>query len=67
MNLEPHLQRVIDEETDLSNKIKKLEEFLLTDTWRSLPIEEQCRLNVQLIFMRGYSDCLCQRIAVWDK
>jgi hypothetical protein len=58
----PHQQRVVAEREELMHKIDKLTEFLKGDTFKSLPADEQDRLNRQLAVMGQYSNVLAERI-----
>ena len=58
----PHQQRVVAEREELVHKIDKLTEFLKGDTFKSLPADEQDRLNRQLAIMEQYSNVLAERI-----
>ena len=61
--MKPHEQRVVDEKSELDNKIGKLCDFIgWSKIYKSLPESEQSRLTVQLHYMQGYSDILYQRI-----
>lgn len=65
--IQPHQQRVIDEQSALDEKIDKLHVFFETDTCASLPADEQLRLNRQYGAMIEYSKILGERIAVFPK
>lgn len=60
--LEPHQQRVIEEISELIEKINNLSSFLKTDLAASLPLVEQRALNRQLAYMALYADVLNERI-----
>lgn len=61
----PHQMRVVDEKTDLDNRLSKLKTFCLTPLFQSLPTEEKQRLTEQEMHMRNYSDVLGRRIAAF--
>ncbi len=66
-NLEPHQQRVVDERTELNDKIDKLNAFIQsgikTDSiYSNLPEEDQNLLIEQSDLMMKYSDVLLKRI-----
>ena len=61
----PHEQRVIDEHSDLTEKLNKLRTFFNTPIFRSLAEAEQMRLRAQAGFMAGYQDMLRERISVF--
>lgn len=59
----PHQQRVVDEKSDLDEKIAKLHAFIEgNDFFRTLPSDEQERLRQQRLAMTVYSDILGERI-----
>ena len=58
-------QRVINEADELCARIGKLDGFLVTDLFRSLPEEEQERLWRQRAYMMGYGAVLHERIAAF--
>lgn len=49
--MQPHQQRVVDEKAHESEKTDKLEAFLHTQTYATLPAEEQARLSRQYLIM----------------
>lgn len=59
----PFQERVVNEHRDLADKLYRLDNFLLTDTFKALPQDEQFRLCEQRECMRRYSDVLQARIA----
>ena len=59
-------QRVVDEHTDLENKIEKLDTFLESDLFDSVSPEEQHLLVQQLYVMELYSDILSSRIKAFE-
>lgn len=59
--------RVIEENDDLKNRIKKLEEFIISPIYLNLSLKSQNLLFRQLFFMREYSGVLSQRILLDDK
>lgn len=60
--LAPHQARVVDEKTDLDEKLSKLQGFFATDLFKSLPDEGRDLLVTQLGLMQAYSEVLAQRI-----
>lgn len=65
--LQPHQMRVVDEKTELDDKLSKLKTFCLTPLFQSLPTEEKQRLTEQEGYMRNYSDVLGRRIAAFPR
>ena len=63
-NLQPHQQRVVDEKTELDEKLNKLRAFCSQNggIFDSLPTEEKQRLTEQEGHMAAYSDVLRRRI-----
>lgn len=61
--LQPHQQRVVDEQIELNGKIDKLTVFLDKDNLRDMiDVAEEQRLEFQLSTMRTYSLILGARI-----
>ena len=59
----PHQQRVIDEATELKDKIQKLNDFIRNnDFFKTLEMDEQLRMIKQLAFMQCYFNVLDERI-----
>lgn len=64
--MKPHQQRVVDEKTELDAKRIKLEAFINNGDgaiFKALDVNEQDRLNRQLIAMNDYFLVLGERIA----
>jgi hypothetical protein len=61
--MQPHQQRVVDEQLELGSKLQKLLEFLDTDIYRSLTLQERNLLTLQSMAMLTYDEVLLQRIA----
>ena len=55
--------RVVEERKQLSEKLEKLEQFLLGNAYLNLPGAEQNRLVRQTLIMVDYRDVLDERIA----
>jgi hypothetical protein len=62
-SLEPHQQRMIDEFSELSQRLTNLRRFFDTPHFKDLPEAERVRMKAQELFMAGYEDILSQRIA----
>ena len=58
----PHQQRVVDEKTELDEKLTKLKAFFGTDIFKGVNEAEQARLQKQADIMQSYSDILGERI-----
>lgn len=67
MKLHPYQQRVIQEKSDLDDKLSKLDAFVRTDLFVSLSAEERRRLYRQLSLMEQYSSILGERIAAFSE
>ncbi len=59
---QPFQQRVVNEKTELDEKLSSLSLFLVTPTYESLPPNERIRLGRQREVMTTYSDILGERI-----
>src|SRR5271154_3449512 len=61
--MRPHQQRVVDEKTELVTKIDKLKAFIMESLiFKTLPADEQKRLNRQYDAMVEYANILKARI-----
>lgn len=59
----PHEQRVVEEANELLDKAEKLSAFIASNPiFAKLPKEEQCRLKLQLVTMKGYYSVLAERV-----
>lgn len=63
--MQPHQERVIAEKKELDERGDKLEQFILSDKFNSLPKAEQERMHWQLDVMGQYSEVLGERIAAF--
>lgn len=61
----PHQQRVLIEYVELGDKLNKLNGFIETDLFKSLPLAEQERMTVQRGAMGEYHGVLADRIAAF--
>ena len=61
----PHQERVVNEKTQLDERLEKLKAFSLTPVFDNLPSDEKSRLTEQEGYMRSYSDVLGRRIAAF--
>ncbi len=61
----PHQERVVQEKKELDEKLAKLDAFGRTDFYKTLPDDEQGRLNRQHSVMEEYSRILGERIAAF--
>lgn len=65
--LKPHQQRVIDEKSELDERLRKLNEFIdSSPVFDTLDQAEQDRLNEQAFHMENYSKVLGERIAAFE-
>jgi hypothetical protein len=60
--MQPHQERVVEEEKALSEKLNKLGEFIHGSVFSSLPAEDQTLLQEQDDHMRAYAHVLRKRI-----
>lgn len=65
MIYQPHQQRVIDEKRELDERLEKLCLFSNGNTFLTLPIMEQERMNTQRHLMCMLSAVLGERIAAF--
>ncbi len=60
-------ERVIAERKELYEKCEKLNAFIPGPIFKSLPVDEQVRLRMQLLVMNQYAAILAERIAEFYK
>jgi hypothetical protein len=65
--MKPHQKRVVDEKTALDEKLNKLKEFLVSDIFDGLTMQEQELLKIQSSYMQSYSDILAERIHYFNR
>lgn len=63
--LEPHQQRVVDEASELIDKIEKLNTFTHGEVFKKLTAHEINLLEQQLLLMKQYHWILRQRIRLF--
>lgn len=61
--MENYQKRVVQEKTDLDERIEKLTDFISTQTYFDLKTRERNIMVLQLYYMRLYSSVLGERIA----
>ena len=66
-NIQPHQQRVIDERSELDDKLERLHKFFMCATFEILDEEEKLRLKKQASIMREYLSILDERILAFNK
>lgn len=64
-DLLPHQQRVVDEKSELDEKLGKLTAFFPSAIFAGLDGAERERLQRQAVHMAAYSDVLGERIAAF--
>ena len=64
--MKDYQQRVVNEKNGLDEKLVKLNEFLPSETFKSLAPDERTRLIKQQSIMQEYSIILGERISVFD-
>ena len=62
--MQPHVQRMITERTELSTKCDALLVFLSGEVFNSLPKEKKDLMHEQYAAMREYLDVLDKRISL---
>ena len=60
--MRPHQERVIEEAEQLLDRITKLRNFIVTNTFDLLHIDERNRLHAQVAAMTDYHNILRERI-----
>jgi hypothetical protein len=66
--LQPHQQRVVEERSDLAQRLERLRAFLRSDTCAQLVHEdERGRLVRQSVYMASYLQVLDERIAAFPR
>lgn len=63
--MQAYQQIVVDEKRELDERGDKLDQFILSDRFGTLPAAEQERLRRQLEIMGKYSEVLGERIAAF--
>lgn len=64
MELTDFQQRVVNERKELYEKCEKLNAFIAgSPIYKTLPVDEQVRLRMQLLVMNQYAAILAERIA----
>jgi hypothetical protein len=66
MNLQPHQQRVVDEQRELAVLIDELTASNTSDAFKVLPEAERSRRARQLYHMEQYDRALLERIVAFD-
>lgn len=62
----PHQERVVRELADLTEKIDKLNEFIIfNEKFFEFPLAEQRLLLAQVKAMEVYGGLLCDRLSLW--
>ncbi len=61
--LQPHQQRMLEEHSELSQRLSNLRHFFDNPYFKDLSEAEQVRIQAQELFMSGYEEILSQRIA----
>lgn len=56
--------RLIDEKQQLDEKITKLSNFQSSESFQTIPVQQQTLLNIQVLAMATYSQVLTERIAL---
>jgi hypothetical protein len=60
--MQPHEQRVIEEQKELQEKLIKLDGFMGSHAFTVLETEDQKLLILQREYMANYNEVLCARI-----
>jgi hypothetical protein len=65
--VQPHQQRVIEEQKELTEKLVKLSAFLGTAVFSKLPEAEKLRMRRQFMIMQLYEQVLQERLEAFQK
>jgi hypothetical protein len=65
MNFQPHQKRVVDEELELTQRLRSLNEFIGSQQYLALDPVERSLLREQSDAMTQYQSCLCRRMGHW--
>ncbi len=63
--MQAYQERVVSEKRELDERGDKLDQFILSDRFGTLPAAEQERMKRQLEIMGKYSEVLGERIAAF--
>lgn len=63
--MEEHVKRLVVERDELSDKLKKLSEFMKSDTFKKLDEDDKMILKIQKDSMKTYKQALGLRI-YWE-
>lgn len=63
--MEEHVKRLVVERDELSDKLKKLSEFMKSDTFKKLDEDDKMILKIQKDSMKTYKRALSLRI-YWE-
>jgi len=61
-NMSTFKERLIDEQTQLNDKIEKLDSFISNENFNKIDKVQQSLLSVQLSSMKTYYECLKERL-----
>jgi len=56
------IQRLVEEQTELKEKIIKLEDFMFGENFSKIDPQQQKLLKIQIFCMKGYHEVLMQRL-----
>lgn len=62
----PYQQRAVKELTKLKDRVERLEKFVMSDKFDTLPKHEKILLRRQLTAMRDYAEALEERIKMFS-
>lgn len=63
--LKPHEHRVLDEHTELTDKLSRLDSFIASEKVNSITVGELALLRKQRCAMRDYRKILAHRISLF--
>ena len=62
--MEAYVERMIEEQKNLKEKIDKLEKFINSDDCKKLSVQKQFLLELQYAYMVSYNSVLIKRIEI---
>lgn len=62
--MEAYVERMIEEQKNLQEKIDKLEKFINSDDCKKLSVQKQFLLELQHAYMVSYNSVLVKRIEI---
>lgn len=67
INIMDFKTRLLEEKTQLDDKREKLQAFIGSDKFDQVAVVQQRLLNIQILAMNTYSQCLLERITALEE